>query len=287
MNKYLTIIMVGIIWFGQFMSNEAAAANRYQGRFFQGEGDVEYLQLLDTARRMFAPDPELLNIATLYKPDWNGFVLSPDWGAWWVQNTYGTTYCALPFYNEPYITFLQNAQNLWFNRMGDGKTERVWIRSADNKIVWLPPDGALMDCAAPDWAIYKQGDGRVDIHDWGMEFTAAGALMQAELLLIHRDKSAIDHYLPMLERAANFIDTRRDPDNNLFLAGPAGNLLAPSYAGWKKSDGSYNKAYLTGLSVSYIALLDRLIELEKLADRSEMFKLYTILLPIEKIRNFQ
>jgi len=51
----------------------------------------------------------------------------------------------------------------------------------------------------------------------------------------------------------------------LFLAGPAGNLLAPSYAGWKRPDGTYGMAYLTGLSVTYIAALDRLIELEKLA----------------------
>ena len=29
--------------------------------------------------------------------------------------------------------------------------------------------------------VCQQGDGRVDIHDWGMEFTAAGLVMQAEL----------------------------------------------------------------------------------------------------------
>ena len=101
-----------------------------------------------------------------------------------------------------------------------------------------------------------------------MEFTAAGVLMQAELLLISRDAEAIAHYLPKLERCANFIETRRDPTNNLFLAGPAGNLLAPSYAGWKKPDGTYDKAYLAGLSITYIAALDRLIELEKLAGRT-------------------
>ncbi len=107
-----------------------------------------------------------------------------------------------------------------------------------------------------------------------MEFTAAGLLMQAELLLISRDAEAIAHYLPKLERCANFIETRRDPTNNLFLAGPAGNLLAPSYAGWKKPDGTYGKAYLAGLSITYIAALDRLIELEKLAGRAGKAQLY-------------
>ena len=102
-----------------------------------------------------------------------------------------------------------------------------------------------------------------------MEFTAAGLLLQSELLLISRDQAAIARYMPRLERCANFIETRRDPANNLFLAGPAGNLLAPSYAGWKKPDGTYDKAYLTGLSITYIAALDRLIELEKLAGRPD------------------
>ena len=99
--------------------------------------------------------------------------------------------------------------------------------------------------------------------------------MQAELLLISRDEKAIAHYLPRLRRCANFIESRRDPQNNLFLAGPAGNLLAPSYAGWKKPDGTYDKAYLAGLSITYIAALDRLIELEKLAGNAETVKLYT------------
>jgi len=129
----------------------------------------------------------------------------------------------------------------------------------------VAPDGSLCDAAAPGVIYYRQGDGRVDIHDWGMEFTAAGLLMQAEALLVSRDPQAVAKYLPKLERCANFIETRRDPQNNLFLAGPAGNLLAPSYAGWKRPDGSYDKAYLAGLSITYIAALDRLIELEKLA----------------------
>jgi len=62
---------------------------------------------------------------------------------------------------------------------------------------------------------------------------------------------------------------------NLFWAGPAGNLLAPSYAGCKRPDGTYDKAYLVGLSITYIAALDRLIELEKLAAAPEKVQLYT------------
>lgn len=239
---------------------------RFEGRFYAGKGDVQYLQLLDIARRMFDADPEYQNVPMLYTPVWNGFVEGPTWNAWWIQNSYGTTYAALPFYTEPYITFLQNAQDLWFDQMGDGK--RAGFKG------WVGPDGVLCDAAAPDWIAYKQGDGRTEIHDWGMEFTAAGLLMQAELLLISRDKDAIAHYLPKLERCANFIETRRDPETDLFLAGPAGNLLAPSYAGWPKKDGTFGMAYLTGLSVTYIAALDRLIQVEKLAHRNDAAKAY-------------
>ena len=64
-------------------------------------------------------------------PAWNGFVEGPTWGAWWIQNSYGPTYCAMPFYVEPYLTFLKNAHDLWFDQMGDGKRqgakEKDWI----------------------------------------------------------------------------------------------------------------------------------------------------------------
>jgi len=238
----------------------APVAAIYEGDHFSGTGDVEFLSLLDTGAAMFEPNPALPNLPMLYNPTWNGLVEGPTWGAWWIQNSYGPSYCALPFLKEPYTTFLQNSQDLWFSLMGTGSREGV--------NGWIAPDGCLCDAAAPGWIVYRQGDGRTDIHDWGMEFTAAGVVLQSELLLISRDAAAIEHYIPMLERSANFIESRRDPENDLFLAGPAGNLLAPSYAGWPRGNDRFDKAYLTGLSVTYIAALDRLIELEKLAGRS-------------------
>lgn len=238
---------------------------RFEGRHYRGAGDVEYIQLLDQAARMMVPDPEFQNLSMLYTPKWNGLVEGPTWGAWWIQNSYGATYAALPLLAEPFVTFLQNSQDLWFDQMGDGKREGC---PGTPKLNWVAPDGALCDAAMPGCTIYRQGDGKRDIHDWGMEFTAAGLLMQAEALLISRNQSDLARLLPLLERAANFIETRRDPANNLFLAGPAGNLLAPSYAGYKQPDGTYGKAYLSGLSITYIAALDRLIEVEKLAGNS-------------------
>ncbi len=245
-----------------FSSGTINAGDRFEGQHYRGVGDADYLRLLETARRMFEPDPELQNLAMLYMHTWNGLVEGPTWDAWWIQNSYGTTYSILPLLREPFVTFLQNSQDLWFDQMGDGK--RV---GAKPPFDWVAPDGSLCDAARPGWIVYKQGDGRTQIHDWGMEFTAAGIVMQSELLLISRDPKAIAHYLPKLERSAAFIESRR-ATNNLFLAGPAGNLLAPSYAGWHRPDGTYDQAYLAGLSITYLAALDRLIELEKLADRT-------------------
>lgn len=254
-------LTAGALGAGSFVAAQDGQPARYAGRYLSGEGDVEWLALLDTCARMLHPDPELQALTMLYSPAWNGFVEGPTWGAWWIQNSYGPSYCGLPFFVEPYATFLENAQDLWFSQMGDGRREGAFG--------WTPPDGCLCDAASPGWIVYRQGDGRTDIHDWAVEFTAAGIVLQAEMLLISRDEAKIAHYLPMLERCAEFIESRRDPANDLFLAGPAANLLAPSYAGWKRPDGTYDRAYLTGLSVSYIAALDRLIELERFVGDEE------------------
>jgi hypothetical protein len=262
------LILLLLSGFGLFPRGLCGEAE-FRGQHYQGRGDIEHLKLLETSRRFFAPDPELQNLAMLYEPKWNGLVEGPTWDAWWIQNSYGTTYSILPFLREPFITFLQNSHDLWFDQMGDGK--RV---GAAPPFDWIAPDGCLCDAARPDWIVYKQGDGHTAIHDWGMEFTAAGLLMQSELLLIRRNAAAFERYLPLLERCAKFIETRRDPKNHLFLAGPAGNLLAPSYAGWLKPDGTYGQAYLTGLSITYIAALDRLIEVEKLAGRAAQANQY-------------
>jgi hypothetical protein len=267
------ILLAGMMLTACLCAATAAGADAawFEGKHYRGAGDIEYLQLLDTSRRMFEPDPEFQNMSMLYTPLWDGLVEGPTWNAWWIQNSYGPTYCALPFYREPFLTFLQNSQDLWFDQMGDGRREGC---PGTPRISWVAPDGQLCDAAWPGCIVYRQGDGRVQIHDWGLEFTAAGVLMQSELLLISRDTRAIAHYLPKLERSANFLDTRRDPKNNLFLAGPAANLLAPSYAGWTRPDGTYDKAYLAGLSITYIAALDRLMELEKLAGAPSQAKIY-------------
>ncbi len=141
-----------------FLLSPAAigAEDLFEGKHFRGKGDVEYLRLLDMARRMFEPDPEFQNLSMLYTTSWNGLIEGPTWDAWWIQNSYGTTYAALPFCREPFLTFLQNSQDLWFDQMGDGK--RVGAPPPFN---WVAPDGALCDAARPGWVVYKHSVERV------------------------------------------------------------------------------------------------------------------------------
>ncbi|MHB1001705.1 MAG: hypothetical protein ACYC27_20900 [Armatimonadota bacterium] len=244
-------------------------ASEYKGKYCTGKGDIEYLQMIDRSFGCFHPNPNAQNISMVYFPVWDTFVLGPQWLLWWTQNSYGTTYCSLPFLQEPWLKILQNSQDMWYNRQGDGKRTDYRLN--------IGPDGCLCDAASPDTTFYIQGD--LDetcpsIGDWIFEGTMAGTIMQAELLLINRDMKAIKSYLPKMERSCDMVERRRDPKNNLILVGPGADLLCPSYGGVKRANGSVEKAYLTGIVISYTAALDKLVELEKLTGNQEKAELY-------------
>ena len=76
---------------------------------------------------------------------------------------------------------------------------------------------------------------QVPIHDWTLEETLSGVVMQAELLVINRNVSGIAWNLPRFLRTFNLIEGRRDfaTGGLLFLSGPSSNLLAPSFGGWQ------------------------------------------------------
>ncbi|MHB1458666.1 MAG: hypothetical protein ACYC0V_17295 [Armatimonadota bacterium] len=261
--RFFVIICLLIVMGGMMAQAESA---KFKGEFIKGEGDVEYLQLLDTSLRMFHEDPELPNISMMYTPQWNGLYEGATWDAWWIQNSYGTSYCAMPFLQEPYSTFLLNANDLWFKWIGDGK------KMGNNNVIG--PDGCLCDAARPSDVHYKQGDGMVALHDYAVEFTGAGIVNQGELLLVRRDMDLIRHYLPLLERSEAFLFNRLDPINDLFLVGLSGNLLGPSWTGTRYLDGSLDMGYLSGMSITYIAAIDRLIELEKMVGNNEKARTY-------------
>jgi len=238
---------------------------KYEGKYCAGTGDLNFLRLIDESFAFFHPNPVVPNLSMIYNADWDTFTEGAGWGAWWVQNSYGFSYAATPFLQEPWAGILQRSWDLFWDNQGDGNRKGGWSDDGQpNKLSELvAPDGSLGDAAAPGKIIYKQGDGDLKIHDWFYEATAAGLVMQSEILLVRHDLKALEHYLPKMERACNFIEKSRDPQNNLFLVGPACNLLAPSYGGVRLPDGTFGKSYLTGLSITYLAALDRMAELYK------------------------
>lgn len=263
----IKLFVIGLL-FAACVTSLASAATpvgRYEGKYCKGAGDTAFLRLIDESFAFFHPSPLVPNVAMLYQPEWDTFAEGAGWGAWWIQNSYGFSYAATPFLQEPWASTLQRSWDMFWDNQGDGK--RAGGGSWPSQLTSLvAPDGCLGDCATPDGIVYKQGDGDVNNHDWFYEATAAGVVMQAEILLANRDAEAIAHYLPKMARACDAVETTRDLKNNLFLVGPACNLLAPSYGGVKRPDGTFGKGYLAGLSITYAAALDRMVELYRLTD---------------------
>lgn len=247
----------------------------YDGLFCSGSGDIDYLRLIDESFAFFNPNPVVPNLTMVYRPDWDTFTEGAGWGAWWIQNSYGFSYAVTPFLQEPWFSLLQRSWNLFWDNQGDGVRKGMWGSDTTRILHQLiAPDGCLGDAAAPGQIAYRQGDGDVKLHDWFYEATAAGVVMQAEILLASRNISAIIKYLPKMERSCDFIESTRDTLNNLFLVGPACNLLAPSYGGVKLPDGTFGKGYLAGLSITYLAALDRMTELYKMTGNDQKLAEY-------------
>ncbi len=247
----------------------------YEGKYCSGTGDKNFLRLIDESFAYFHPNPVVPNLSMIYNAEWDTFTEGAGWGAWWIQNSYGFSYAATPFLQEPWFSVLQRSWDLFWNNQGDGKRKGGWGDGKPNQVSELiAPDGCLGDAASPTQIVFKQGDGEVKKHDWFYEATAAGVVMQSEILLVSHDKKACDIYLPKMEKACEFIEKTRDPKNNLFLVGPACNLLAPSYGGVRLPDGTFGKGYLSGLSITYLAALDRMVELYKFTGEKEKLAIY-------------
>ncbi|MDB4582030.1 hypothetical protein N9164_02640 [Draconibacterium sp.] len=272
--KKLTLLIFAFTILSTQAVNEQKQ-EQYIGKYCSGTGDSDFLRLIDESFAFFHSNPVVPNLTMIYKDEWNTFEEGAGWGAWWIQNSYGFSYSATPFLQEPWFSILQNSWDLFWDNQGDGIRKGLWGDGTPNKLSELvAPDGGLGDTAAPGKIIYKQGDGDVNMHDWFYEATAACLVMQAEILLTTRDQTALAHYLPKMERACEFIERTRDKKNNLFLVGPACNLLAPSYGGVKLSDGTFGKGYLAGLSITYLAALNRMVELYKLVGDNEQLTKY-------------
>ena len=159
------------------------ASSQYDGKYCTGAGDVDFLRLIDESFAFFHPNPAVPNLSMVYNPDWDTFTEGAGWGAWWIQNSYGFSYAASPFLQEPWSSILQKSWDLFWDNQGDGKRKGQWGNGETNALSELvAPDGCLGDAASPGRIAYRQGDGDVKMHDWFYEATAAGVVMQAEIL---------------------------------------------------------------------------------------------------------
>jgi hypothetical protein len=273
MKKLILLIFVFTILSTQAKNEQEQ--DHYEGKYCSGTGDTDFLRLIDESFAFFHSNPVVPNLTMIYNEEWNTFIEGAGWGGWWIQNSYGFSYAATPFLQEPWFSILQQSWDLFWDNQGDGIRKGLWGDGTPNKLSELvAPDGCLGDVAAPGKIVYKQGDSDVNMHDWFYEATAACLVMQAEILLANRDETALSHYLPKMERACDFIERTRDEKNNLFLVGPACNLLAPSYGGVKLPNGTFGKGYLAGLSITYLAALNRMVELYILTGNNEQLAKY-------------
>ncbi|MBR5520257.1 MAG: hypothetical protein IKU55_06020, partial [Clostridia bacterium] len=246
-----------------------------QYAYISGCGREDYLKLIDDSFAMLHPCSHLPYLQMLYNPNWNTFREGFIWGnGFWMQNSYGFIYGAVPFLQGKWKEVMQNSLDLFWNNMGDGKR----IGSSTGKPTepacynFIGPDGALGDCVCDQGIAYRQGDGQYDRYDWFYEATACGILLQCEILLFSRDKDAIAHYIPLLKRSMEHIELTR-AENGLFLVGPAANLLAPAYGG--SDNPIMGKSYLSGLAVTYGAALRKFAEVAKLAGDNQLAELCT------------
>ena len=102
------------------------APGAYEGRFCAGEGDVDFLRLIDESFAFFNPNPIVPNMTMVYKPEWDTLVEAGGWNAWWIQNSYGFSYAATPFLQEPWVSLLQRSLDLFWDNQGDGKRKGGW-----------------------------------------------------------------------------------------------------------------------------------------------------------------
>jgi hypothetical protein len=258
----------------------------FEGKFFSGGGNATFVEALDNAARMFAPDPAFASVQLLYNGAWDGVTEGQAWHGWWSQNSYGPHMAAMPFASPLLFRWMENSLQWLWATMSDGTAGPIpgagtyapaglmgdYVAGSTPPGAFWPGGpcsvngsrGTFLHGCSP--VMYKQGDGSQLVQDWSLGESLGAVITQAELLLVSRDIVKIKAHLPKFLLASNLMESRRDTSNNLFLSGAGSNLLAPSYGAWLQDDGTIAQAYMAELSVSYTAALNRIVELEKLVD---------------------
>ena len=184
-----------------------------------------YVLHLDKARRMFSPDSELQSISGTYDASTSALTEGADWaGNFWTQNSYGFGFAAASFLPNAVTSWLQTSYLWWYNNAGDGSQRYGGLN--DVPAGMLCDNGSpnlcnFMQCAAGREAILRkqrfEGEHFSDHnnlhdtaalgHDFIIEGTLAGTIMQAEMLLATRNVTgAKNFFLPIMRQTSDFLE---------------------------------------------------------------------------------
>ncbi len=126
------VVLVALIaWiFASASVGVLADDERYVGEFVEGIGNRSYLAMLDTAVRGWHANANLQSVGMLYSGQWDGMVEGPTWGAWWTQNSYGTSMCSFPFLDDANLAWTRHSQAWWFDNMANGSNAEYYGNQA-------------------------------------------------------------------------------------------------------------------------------------------------------------
>ena len=222
----------------------------------------EFLRLIDESFAFFHPNPIVPNVTMFYRPDWDTFEEGAGWAPGGAAILTGSSIARRLSARAVFLHVGTNQQAL-VRRPGTARPPMSIALCRHIVKFRAGPEGVLPECASPGGIRGCQhivGEGNVTQADWALTSTAAEVMLQAELLLVKRDMATIREYLPKMEKASAFLESRRDPKNGLLLAGPCATMQGADYTGYRKPDGTFGRACLAVLAVNYCAALERMIE---------------------------
>ena len=134
--RKLTLLLFGLMFLTVQAQNNSKQ-ERYEGIYCSGTGDSDFLRLIDESFAFFHSNPVVPNLTMIYNGDWDTFTEGAGWGAWWIQNSYGFSYAATPFLEEPWFSILQQSWDLFWDNQGDGVRKGLWGDGTPNKLIGI------------------------------------------------------------------------------------------------------------------------------------------------------
>ena len=103
-------------------------------------------------------DPEFQTLPMLYSGAEDGLLEGPTWGAYWTQNSYGTSLTSMPFLQQLGFKGMSESQNWWFNNLADGTNPYGAQQGDEPPAQGWAPDGCSCDNGSPAGCNFKQAE---------------------------------------------------------------------------------------------------------------------------------